>query len=166
MARHTARHSSARNSRARVSSRIGRKPSPKGRRFAAAVLALVGLAGLGIASAAQLNLTTTPLGAGTEIVATCQGAGTITVGYTTGWNTSGTAAYKVSAVTFSGVNAACVGKAYRIQLLNASSAALGTEIVGTVPALGAGGTFSTAGIAAASQQRAQDLGGVAVIIVG
>lgn len=154
-----ARHSTARRSTAR-------KPSAKGRRLAAAVLAVVGLAGLTIASAAQLNLTGDSLGAGTTVVATCQGAGTITVGYTTGWNATAPAAYKVSVVTFSGVNAGCVGRAYRVQLLNASSAALGAEITGTVPALGGGGTFSTAPILAGSQQRAQDIGGVALVIVG
>ena len=136
------------------------------RRFAAAALAIVGIAGLGIASAAQLNLGSDALGAGTTVVATCQGTGTITVGYTTGWNTTAPAAYRVSNVTFSGVNAGCVGKAYRIQLLNASSAALGAEITGTVPALGAGGTFTTATIATGSQQRVQDLGGISLIILG
>lgn len=150
-----ARHNEARSSRTAH------------RRFAAAVLAVVGIAGLSIASAAQLNLTGAPLGAGATVVATCQGSGTITVSFPTAWNATATpAAYRVTSVTLAGVNSACAGKPYRIQLLNASSAALGAEITGTVPNPVTGGTFTTATIAAASQARAQDLANVSIVIQG
>jgi hypothetical protein len=135
------------------------------RRSAAVVLAVVGIAGLGIASAAQLNLTSAPLGAGTQIVATCQGAGTITVSFPTTWNTTVLpATYRVTSVTLAGVHADCGTKPYEIQLLDVSGVAIGGPITGTVPV--GGGTFTTATVAAANQQRAQDLGGVAIIIQG
>jgi len=134
-----------------------RSTSPSRRRFAAVVLGVVGIAGLSIASAAQLTLSSAPLGAGTTIVATCQSTGTITVSFPTAWNTTAPAAYRVTAVTLSGVNTACVGKAYRIQLLNGSGVAIGNEITGTVT----GGAF-TATITA--NQPASSIASVAVVI--
>lgn len=145
-----------------------RSTSPSRRRFAAAVLAVVGIAGLGIASAAQLNLTSAPLGAGTQVVATCQPtANVITVSYTTAWSgTSTPPAYRVTTVTLANVHSSCGGKPYQIQLLDGAGAAIGlpiTSVSGNVPS--GGGTFATA-VVAANQQRAQDLGGVAIIIQG
>ena len=137
------------------------------RRFAAVVLGVVGIAGLGIASAAQITVGSSTLGVGATIVSTCQGAGTITTSFPTAWNTTVTpAAYRVTAVTLSGVNPACVGKAYRIQMLNGSGVAVGPEIFNTVPALGGGGTFTTATIAAASQPLGLDVNGVSIVISG
>lgn len=139
------------------------------RRFAAAVLAVVGIAGLGIASAAQLNLTTAPLGAGAQIVATCQSTGTITVSFPTTWSTppppaAAAYAYRVTSVKLEGVNINCANKAYRIQLLDAALAALGPEITGTTPLTIVDNTFTVT--ISANQQRAQDLGGVSIIIQG
>jgi len=146
--------------------RAAHPTNPVRRRFAAVVLGVVGIAGLSIASAAQINVGSNTLGVGTTIVATCQGAGTITTSFPTAWNTTVTpAAYRVTAVTLSGVNAACVGRAYRIQLLNGSGVAIGTEITGTVPTLTAG-AFTTATVALPSQQLGQDVGGVAIVIQG
>lgn len=136
------------------------------RRFAAAVLAVVGISGLGIASAAQLNLGSGSLGVGTTTIATCQGPGTITTNFPTAWNTAiAPNAYRVTAVTLSGVNVGCVGKSYRIQLLNASGVAIGAEITGTVPTL-TGGAFTTATVAAAGQQLGLDVAGVSIVIHG
>ena len=133
------------------------------RRSAAVVLGIVGVAGLGIASAAQLNVKSGSLGAGTGVVASCQPAGTpITVSFTTAWApTSTPAAYRASAISLSNVNGACAGLAYRIQVLNSSGGALVTEITGTVPT-GAGpftlnGTFS-------STQLVTSIASVAVVI--
>jgi len=137
------------------------------RRFAAVVLGVVGIAGLSIASAAQLTIGSSTLGVGATIVSTCQGSGTITTSFPTAWNTTlAPAAYRVTAVTLTGVNPVCVGKAYRIQLLNSSGVAIGTEIVSTVPALAVGGVFTTATIAAGSQQLGGDVAGVSIVISG
>lgn len=133
------------------------------RRFAASVLAVVGIAGLGIASAAQLNLGSGTLGVGTTTIATCQGAGIITTNFPTAWNTAiSPNAYRVTAVTLSGVNVGCNGKAYRIQLLNSAGVAIGTEITGTV----SGTTFTTPAVAATGQALAVDVTGVTIVIVG
>lgn len=146
--------------------RAAHPTNPARRRFAAVVLGVVGIAGLSIASAAQLTIGSSTLGVGATIVSTCQGPGTITTSFPTAWNTTVTpAAYRVTAVTLSGVNATCVGKAYRIQMLNGSGVAVGTEIVSTVPAL-VGGAFTTATITAASQPLGLDVAGVSIVIQG
>jgi len=145
--------------------RAAHPTNPARRRFAAVVLGVVGIAGLGIASAAQITVGSSTLGVGATIVSTCQGPGTITTSFPTAWNTTVTpAAYRVTAVGLSGVNSACAGKAYRIQLLNGSGVAVGTEITGTVPA--GGGTFTTATIAAASQPLGLEVDGVSIVISG
>lgn len=140
------------------------RPGTARRRLLAASLAIVGVAGLGIASAAQLNLTSAPLGSGSTIVATCQSSGTINVGFPTAWTAApAPAAYRVTSVTLSNVNSSCAGKPYRLQLLNNSSAALGAELTGN---LSVSGGVATITIAAANQPLAADLGGVALIIQG
>lgn len=140
--------------------------NPARRRFAAVVLGVVGIAGLGIASAAQITVGSSTLGVGATIVSTCQGAPTITTSFPTAWNTAiAPNAYRVTAVTLSGVNSACVGKAYRIQMLNGTGVAVGPEIFATVPAL-VGGAFTTATIAAASQPLGLDVAGVSIVISG
>ena len=148
----------------RMHSTTSRRRSSARRRLAAAGLAVLGVTGLGIASAAQLNLTSAPLGAGSTIVATCQSTGTITVAFPTAWNTTqAPAAYRVSTVTLSNVNASCAGKPYRLQLLNNSSAALGAELTGNLSLTGG---VATIAISAANQPLAADLGGVALVIQG
>ena len=144
--------------------RAAHPTNPARRRFAAVVLGVVGIAGLGIASAAQITVGSSTLGVGATIVSTCQGSGTITTSFPTAWNTTAPAAYRVTAVTLSGVNTACVGKAYRIQLLNGSGVAIGNEIVSTVPTLAVGGVFTT--IPLTSQPLGLDVGGVSIVIQG
>jgi len=145
--------------------RAAHPTNPARRRFAAVVLGVVGIAGLSIASAAQLTIGSSTLGVGATIVSTCQGAGTITTSFPTAWNTTvAPVAYRVTAVTLTGVNSACGGKAYRIQMVNGSGVAVGAEITGTVPA--GGGTFTSATIAAASQPLGVDVTGVSIVISG
>lgn len=134
------------------------------RRFAAAVLAIVGVAGLGIASAAQLNLSGSPISAGSTIISSCQTSGTITVTFPTAFSaTPSPAAYRVSAVTLTNVSATCNTKAYRLQLLNNSGAALGTgtEVTGSLTVSG-----GVATITLTNQPLASDVGGVAIVIQG
>ena len=145
--------------------RAAHPTNPARRRFAAVVLGVVGIAGLSIASAAQLTIGSSTLGVGATIVSTCQGAGTITTSFPTAWNTTvAPVAYRVTAVTLTGVNSACGGKAYRIQMVNGSGVAVGAEITGTVPA--GGGTFTSATIAAGSQPLGVDVTGVSIVISG
>ncbi|WP_034661000.1 hypothetical protein [Cellulomonas sp. KRMCY2] len=110
------------------------------RRFTAFVLVVVGIVGLGVASAAQLTVGAGSLGAGTAAVASCQPAGQpISVGFTT--TTFSAGQYQASAVTLGNVNAACAGLKYRIQPRGAGGAAVGSELTGTVT-LGTGGTLT------------------------
>ena len=132
------------------------------RRFLALTLAVVGVAGLGIASAAQLTLTSAPLGAGSAIVATCQSSGTIDVGFTVAWSSN---AYRVTEVKLSNVNAGCNGKAYQLQMLQGaapSQVALGANLTGTLAVTGGNATITVTG----TQPLAADVTGVALVIQG
>lgn len=122
--------------------RAAQPTNPMRRRLAAMVLVVVGIAGLGVASAAQLNASNGSLGAGTAVVASCQTSGSISVTFTTTWQTSLTPdAYGAIQVNLTNVNPACGGGAYRISILDAVGTAL-TEVTGPVPA--AGGTVNSA----------------------
>ena len=130
------------------------------RRFAAAVLAIVGVAGLGIASAAQLNLSGSPISAGSTLIATCQTSGTpITVEFPITWAAP---SYRVSSVKLSNVHTDCNGKKFQLQLLNVGgTAALGTEVTAGILSVVGGVATVTVGT-----QLAYDVGGVALVITG
>lgn len=126
------------------------------RRLAATVLALIGVAGLGLASAAQLNVSSGSLGAGTAVVASCQPVDQpITVGFTT---TFSGGAYQATHVRFSGVDASCGGRTYQIRILDTASQPIGNEYAGTVTLTGGAFTVDIADGAASA------IGGVAVVI--
>jgi len=152
------RHSAARGG----PDRAARPANLMRRRSAAVVLGIVGVAGLGIASAAQLNVKSGSLGAGTGVVASCQPAGTpITVSFTTAWAPTPTpAAYQASAISLSNVNGDCAGRKYRIRLMNISGVAIGSEISG--PSLTLTGGVFTALIT--PNQPASSIASVAVVI--
>jgi len=150
------RHSAARGGQHRAA----RRANLMRRRSAAVVLGIVGVAGLGIASAAQLNVKSGSLGAGTGVVASCQPAGTpITVSFTTAWSTTlNPNAYWTTQVKLSKVDSNCSGKAYKIQLMNSSGVAVGTELKGSVSL-----TLDVLTVAIPST-LASGIGGVAVVI--
>jgi hypothetical protein len=106
--------------------------------------------------AASLGLTTSGLGAGNAVVAAC-GSGT-TAAYTTAY-ASGIPGYSVSQVNLASIPAACLSKAYRIQLTGAAGAAIGSEMTGTLPASG-----TTASIATAGSVDASLVTGISVVI--
>ena len=103
------------------------------RKSAAIVLAVLGVAGLSLASAATLNLSGTgTLGANTVVVASCQPtqvASAITVGFATTFNLTNTTGYKVSSVVLKSVDVGCNGKAVKVTLLGVGDAFLG-EVTG------------------------------------
>ena len=139
--------------------RAAQPTNPMRRRLAAMVLVVVGIAGLGVASAAQLNVSNGSLGAGTAVVASCQTSGSISVSFTTTWETSLTPdAYGATQVNLTNVNSACGEGAYRISILNTAGTAL-AEVTGTVPA--AGGTVNSATFAAIA---VTSISSVAVVI--
>ena len=126
------------------------------RKSAAIALAVIGVAGLSLASAAQLNVTSGSLAAGNTVVAACQPAATpVTTGFTNAFATGG---YTTTAVTLGNVDALCAGLNVRITVTNAAGASLG-EATGTAAA-GATSYTLPAGISAAA------ITGVSVIISG
>ena len=107
----------------------------------AAVVASIVCAGV-YGFAASLGLTSSGLGAGNAVVASC-GTG-INAAYTTAYSSS-LPGYSVSQVNLSAIPAACLSKAYRIQLTGAAGATVGAEMTGTLPASGTTANISTSG---------------------
>ncbi len=105
--------------------------------------------------AASLGLTSSGLGAGSAVVASC-GTG-INAAYTTTYSAS-IPGYSVSQVNLSAIPAACQSKSYRIQLTGAGGAAVGAEMSGTLPAT------ATANIATSGSPDASLVTGVSVVI--
>jgi len=114
---------------------LGLRPN---RRVAALAIAVVGLAGLSLASASQLSINGGTLQAGNAAVGACQPTSqVIAVGLTSTFN--GTA-YATSGVTLANVSTACVGLKYRLQVLNTAGAPIdlngaapGTDLTDVVP---------------------------------
>jgi hypothetical protein len=107
----------------------------------AAVVASIVFAGV-YGFAASLGLTSSGLGAGDAVVASC-GTG-INAAYTTAYSSS-LPGYSVSQVNLTSIPAACLSKAYRIQLTGAAGATVGAEMTGTLPASGTTANISTSG---------------------
>jgi len=107
----------------------------------AAVVASIVFAGV-YGFAASLGLSSSGLGAGNAVVASC-GTG-IQAAYTTAYSAT-LPGYSVSQVNLSSLPAACLSKAYRIQLTGAAGATVGAEMTGTLPASGTTANISTSG---------------------
>jgi hypothetical protein len=112
----------------------------------ATVVAFVVFAGV-YGFAASLGLTSNGLGAGSSVVSAC-GTG-INAAYSTTYAAS-IPGYSVSSVNLSAIPAACLSKAYKIQLTGAAGVAVGSEMSGTLPASGTTASISTAGTPDAS----------------
>lgn len=129
------------------------------RKSAAIALAVVGVAGLSIASAAQLNVDNSSLGAGNSIVTSCQPADTpITVGFT---STFASGEYETAAVNLGNIDEACGGQALNLTVVDDSGAALATATEITLPGTPAASTVVAIGPTAASA-----IAGVSVVISG
>jgi hypothetical protein len=109
--------------------------------------------------AATLNVGTNQLSAGNATVASCQASGTPTGTYTVAYDAT-LAAYKVSGVTVTGIDAGCATKSVSVTMTGAAGANLGT-LTGTAPA-GGGSLALTPG----STISAASVTGVAVAIAG
>ncbi|NUU18913.1 hypothetical protein HP550_16805 [Cellulomonas humilata] len=120
--------------------------SKKSRKGIAVALAFLGIAGLSLASAAQLNLTNTssalPQAATTTVTGACQQtdiavsfgttpvAGTLATGASFGYNAT------VDSLVLTKIDANCAGKTIKIALGDATGTKLGTEYSSTVVAGG------------------------------
>lgn len=124
------------------------------RKSAAIALAVVGVAGLSLASAAQLNVNSASLGAGTDVVASCDTDG-INVAFANAFDTGG---YTATAVTLSGVAGACDNNAVRVTVADVDGESLG-EVTGSITP---GGTTTISGLAV----DAADIENVYVVISG
>jgi hypothetical protein len=107
----------------------------------AAVVASIVFAGV-YGFAASLGLSSSGLGAGNAVVASC-GTG-IQAAYTTAYSSS-LPGYSVSQVNLSSIPAGCLSKSYRVQLTGAGGAAVGAEVTGTLPASGTTAIVTTSG---------------------
>jgi len=132
-----------------------RKASRMTKTVIAIVVASIVFAGV-YGFAASLGITSSGLGAGNAVVAAC-GTGT-TVSYTTAY-ASGIPGYSVTQVNLASIPAACLSKAYRIQLTGAAGVTVGAEMTGTLPASG-----TTASIATSGNVDASLVTGVSVVI--
>ncbi|NMM16091.1 MAG: hypothetical protein HHJ14_02815 [Cellulomonas sp.] len=97
------------------------------RKSIAIALAVLGVAGLSLASAAQLNLTQTNSvqSASLALNADCQGTAAITVTFAPPARAGG--AYFSNNVTLSGIDSGCFDKKYKLALLDKDGLVVGTE---------------------------------------
>ena len=112
-----------------------RRPGP---RRVAGGLAVLGLLGLGTASASQLPLAGTAVSAGSAMIAPCQGTTPITVKFTSTWFTSTWQAsytgYRATHVQLTGLNG-CSGRAYKFRVVTTTGVL--AEQTGNVTTAGA-----------------------------
>jgi hypothetical protein len=105
--------------------------------------------------AATLNVGAASLSAGNASVASCQASGTPTGTYSVAYDTT-SAAYKVSGVTVTSLDAGCAGKAISVTLTGTAGTANLATITGTVPVGGGSlaltpvGTVSAAAVSGVS----------------
>lgn len=113
-------------------------------------------------SAASLGgITTDGLGADDTIVAACDSNG-VSTAYTTAYNTTGTAGYKVATVTVSGLDNTCDGDAIEVRLTGAASASL--EAVTKTVETDAGSTSTV--LTFGSTTLAESVTGVHIVVSG
>lgn len=122
----------------------------------------VTLFGAVMGSAASLGgITADGLGADDTIVASCDTDG-VTTSYTTAYNTTGTAGYKVATVTVGGLNNACDGDSIEVRLTGASDSSL--ETVSKTVETDAGVTSTT--LTFGGSTLAESVTGVHVVVSG
>ncbi len=121
---------------------MAQKKNKNARKYAAVALGIIGVAGLSLASASQLTVTTDEIAVGSKTFAACDTDG-INVAYTTGTIAGGL--LPVTGITVGSgtgaanqIAAACAGKTYSVTILNstggpvASQTYTGTFAAGTV----------------------------------
>lgn len=126
---------------------------------ALAVVVALGAFGALSASASTLGgLRSTSVGASANVVASCDTDG-VDVAYSDNSYNAPTNDYRSNAVTLSGVNSACDGKAFRLTLAN-GSASLG-ETTGTITL-----TSNKQVVTLSSPVRSEDVSRASLVITG
>ncbi len=120
------------------------------------------LFGTAMGSAASLGgITAQGLGADDTIIASCDTDG-VTTAYTTAYNTTGSAGFKVATVTVGGLNNACDAKTIEVRLTGASNASLET-VNKTVET---DGTSTSTTLSFGSSTLAENVTGVHIVVAG
>ena len=124
------------------------------RKAAAAGLAVIGIAGLSLAAAAQLNLNSESLGAGSTVVASCDADG-IDVTFDRAWAAGGDV---TSAVNFANVDDDCDTLAYELTVIDGDGAVLDT--------VGGNVALTSNAFDVAISELTQDVAGISLVITG
>ena len=120
-------------------------------------LAAMAVAAFGAASAASLGgLSSTSVGANDVVVAACDSDG-VSIAYTTGYNATASK-YQVTAVTLSGMDAACSGKTADLTVKGTSGTSLAS---GSITVSGTSGSITLS-----TPVAAESILGASVIISG
>jgi hypothetical protein len=128
------------------------------RKRVTAAVAGAAVLGLGVASAASLGgLSSASLGAGDQVVASCDGDG-MAVAYTNAYD-SVSGKYRTTSVTVSGIAAACAGQSMSVTLYDSTKASIGT---GTATV----GATTTQVVTMTPTAAADAVTGVAVVVTG
>ncbi len=125
---------------------MSRKLSRNSRRAIVASLLGLTVGGGILASAASLGVTGNTLGAGTVVIASCDGDGvTLNYGHTyvAGVPLVNPGSYRTSSVIISGIAPACAGKALDITLKDVAGASLASGNVAAIVGTSATVTFSS-----------------------
>lgn len=125
---------------------MSRKLSRNSRRAVVASLLGLCVGGGVLASAASLGITTSTLGAGTTIIASCDTDGvTLKYGHTYSATLPAVnpGSYRTSSVIVGGIAAACAGKAMSVTLKDATGTALVSGTVSAVTSPSSTVTFAT-----------------------
>lgn len=137
------------------------------KRFVYAVLAgATAFVAVGASAATLGGVTSTGLGADDVAIASCDTNG-VSTSYTTQYNTTTAAGYKVDDIIVSGIADACNGKTMKITLVGASNASLG-EVSATVAVNSTATPADTSDTVdfLATNKLAEDVQGIHVVISG
>lgn len=137
--------------------------SKKSRKGLALGLAVLGVAGLSLASAATLTINSATLGSGVKVVASCDTDG-IDVSYGTSFAAT-IPGYKVATVTLKNVDATCAGKTVTVDLLDGTTASA-TSVGNVAPVLLTLTTGTSQALTVVGTVDAAAVKGVAVVING
>jgi hypothetical protein len=140
------------------------KAKSRKKRIAVAIVLGTVVAAAVFASAASLAVNPKSLGAGGNVVASCDTDG-VGVDYTTAFDaanaTTANGGYKVSEVKVTGLAAGCANHAYKVQFVGGTAPSFSGTFGGTIDT-----TAETLTIGAGNQPWAKDLTNVYVVISG